>query len=398
MASQDPIVIAGGGVGGLTAALALAKIGRPTVVLERAPAFREVGAGLQLAPNASRILRRLDVLELISGLAVAPEHIRIRRGRDGADLAKISLSGVEKRYGAPYLVVHRADLLNALLECARVDDNIEIRPDSTLTGFIEDEQGVAVTYRNEGDYRRASGAALIGADGLRSLVRNRLHGDQSDKPAYTGHTAWRALIHAIDLPEAMRARAANLWLGEKAHLVHYPVRGGALVNVVALVEDNWRGARVDADFWDSAGDKQFLLHRFETWTREARDLIAAGENWLRWPLFDRPPIESWSRGRAALLGDAAHPMLPYLAQGAAQAIEDALALSRSFSVERNDPARALAAYSAARMDRASRVQKASRGQGRIYHLAGPKAFARDMVLRAASSTRLLARQDWIYSA
>ncbi len=400
MTSQDPIVIAGGGVGGLTAALALAKVGRATLVLERAPAFREVGAGLQLAPNACRILRDLGVLPLLSDAAVAPEHIRIRRGADGADLAKISLKDVEKRYGAPYFAIHRADLLSALLERARENPAIDILSDSTLTGFIEDEKGVAITFRYGGEYRRASGSALIGADGVRSLVRSRLHGEDGDKPIYTGHTAWRTTMPACDLPETMRRPASNLWLGEKAHLVHYPLRAGAVVNVVALVEDSWRGdgESQDGDFWDNQGDRKFLLNRFRNWSTEAKDLLAAGETWLRWPLFDRPPIESWSHGRAALLGDAAHPMLPYLAQGAAQAIEDAQALALSFANEPNNAAKALTNYSSARMARASQIQYASRNQGQIYHMAGFQAFARDLVLRASGSNRLLARQDWIYCA
>jgi salicylate hydroxylase len=398
---QDcPIVIAGGGVGGLTAALALARIGRASLVLERAPAFREVGAGLQLAPNACRILRDLGVLPLLEGVAVAPETIRIRRGSDGADLAKISLKTVEKRYGAPYFAIHRADLLEALVTKARENPLIDILNDSTLTGFIEDEKGVAVTFRYGEDYRRAAGAALIGADGVRSLVRSRLHGEVGDKPIFTGHTAWRAVLPAAALPEPMRRPASNLWLGEKAHLVHYPLRAGVSVNVVALVEDSWRGDSDgrDADFWDTQGDRRFLLNRFRHWSAEARDLLGAGETWLRWPLFDRPPIESWSRGRTALLGDAAHPMLPYLAQGAAQAIEDAQALALSFEAQPKDVARALSDYSSARMPRASQIQYASRSQGQIYHMSGFKALARDLVLRASGSSRLLARQDWIYCA
>ncbi|MGO9941258.1 MAG: FAD-dependent monooxygenase [Rhodoblastus sp.] len=397
MTSHDPIVIAGGGVGGLSAALALAGIGRASLVIERAPAFREVGAGLQLAPNACRILRNWGALELLTGAAVAPEMVRIRRGVDGADLAKLQLKNAEQRWGAPYVNVHRADLLSALLEQARKSELIEIRSGSALTGFIEDERGVAVTYRCDGEIRRAAGSALIGADGLRSLVRSRLHGDANDKPVYTGHTAWRTVIPADDLPEPMRRPASNLWLGERAHLVHYPLRAGKVINVVALVEDSWRGEGEGADFWDNHGDSKFLLNRFKSWTREALDLIGASESWLRWPMFDRPPLESFSRGRAALLGDAAHPMLPYLAQGAAQAIEDAQALATALAARPDDAAAALADYSAARKTRASRIQQASRKQGEIYHLSGFKAFARDMVLRASGSNRLLARQDWIYS-
>jgi salicylate hydroxylase len=401
---QYPIVIAGGGVGGLTAALALASIGRGSLVLERAPAFREVGAGLQIAPNASRILREFGVLDRLTGFAVAPDHIRIRRGADGSDLAKISLANVEKRYGAPYLNIHRADLLSALLEKARENSLIEIRSDSTLTGFIQDERGVAVTYKSGGEFHRAAGDALIGADGLRSMVRGRLRGQGGDKqgddkPIYTGHTAWRTILPASDLPEPTRRRATNLWLGERAHLVHYPLRGGSIVNVVALVEDSWRGDAESAggDFWDNEGDWKFLANRFKDWSAEARELIRAGDSWLRWPLFDRAPVESWARGRAALLGDAAHPMLPYLAQGAAQAIEDAQALAQALDASPDDLTRALGEYSAARMARATKVQLASRLQGQIYHMVGFKAFARDLVLRASGSNRLLARQDWIYS-
>jgi salicylate hydroxylase len=394
-----PIVIAGGGVGGLTAALTLAAIGRASTVLERAPEFREVGAGLQLAPNATRILRDIGVLELLTGLAVAPQYIRIRRGVDGADLAKISLADAKNRYGAPYLAIHRADLLSALLDRAKENSLIEIRPDSALTGYIEDERGVAVTYRNGGEYRRAAGEALIGADGVRSMVRSRLYSIEMDKPSYTGHTAWRTLLSAAELPEFMRLPVANLWLGERAHIVHYPLRGGSIVNVVALVEDSWRGngESGDQNFWDHEGDWKFLANRFKNWSKDAHQVIRPGDSWLRWPLFDRPPIPSWSRGRVALLGDAAHPMLPYLAQGAAQAIEDAKVLAESFAAA-PDTCRALENYSAARTPRASRIQSASRAQGTIYHMSGLKAFARDMVLRASGSDRLLSRQDWIYSA
>lgn len=400
MSSQSPIVIAGGGVGGLTAALTLARIGRATLVLERAPAFREVGAGLQLAPNATRILRELGVLEHLTGLAVSPAHIRIRRGRDGADLAKISLADAEKRYGAPYLSVHRADLLSALLLRAYDNRLIQIRSDAALTGFLQDERGVAVTYRSSaGEQRRASGDALIGADGVRSLVRRRMQERDADRPAYTGHTAWRTLLPASELSEPFRRAASNLWMGERAHLVHYPLRGGSVVNVVALVEDAWRGdGEDDPKFWDHEGDWKFLANRFKDWAPEARELMRPGDSWMRWPLFDRPPLDSFARGRVALLGDAAHPMVPYLAQGAAQAIEDAAALARAFADSPDDSATALAAYTAARRDRATRIQAASRAQGDIYHLAGFKAFARDMVLRASGSSRLLARQDWIYSA
>jgi len=400
---DQPILIAGGGVGGLCAALALARVGRRTLVLERAPAFREVGAGLQLAPNATRILRDYGALTLLEGLAVAPTHVRIRRGRDGARLANLPLRDADKRWGAPYFNVHRADLLSALAELASRNSLIEIRHDATLTGFVQDEQGVAVTYRGQDEIHRAGGEVLIGADGVRSIVRARLRDPQTDQPNYTGHTAWRAVVPASDLPPAFSEPASNLWLGEKAHLVHYPLRAGAIVNIVALVEDGWRGdgerGRDGAQFWDQAGDRRILLDRFKDWAPEAQQFLSAPESWMRWPMFDRPPLDSYARGRTALLGDAAHPMLPYLAQGAAQAIEDSAALSLAFlEFGGRDPVKALAQYSAARQPRAAQVQQASRAQGKIYHMAGAPAFARDLVLRLTPSGRLMARQHWLYSA
>ncbi len=295
MTERKPYLIAGGGIGGLTAALALAQVGVPSFVIERSLAFHEVGAGLQLSPNATRILRRLGVLDALMELAIQPQYVRVRRGPDGAELARLPLDDAEKRWGAPYIAVHRADLLAALIERARGEDLIRISNESLLTGFIQDEKGVAITYLADGEFRRADGAALIGADGVRSTTRARAIQDRWDKPAYTGHTAWRTTLPAAGLPEAYRRHVGNLWFGERAHLVHYPLRGGSIVNVVALVEDPWRGED-DPDFWDNAGDRRFLHDRFKSWCGEARELIGAGETWLRWPLFDRPPLESFAHG------------------------------------------------------------------------------------------------------
>lgn len=394
MASDEPFVIAGGGVGGLTAALALARAGQSCLLLERAAEFGEVGAGLQLSPNACRALQRLGALDALRKTSIQPRRAILRRA-DGAILTKISFADAEQRWGAPYLAVHRADLIAALADCARQNPRIAIATAATLTGFIEDEKGVAVTYRQAGEQRRAAGAALIGADGLRSFTRSRLVDQEADKPAYTGHTAWRALIPADALPEALREKAAQIWFGPRAHLVHYPLRDGATVNVVALVEDAWRGDE-STEFWDNQSDQRFLRNRFKAWGPLAQQIIGASPSWLRWPLFDRPPLDHFARQRVALLGDAAHPMLPYLAQGAASAIEDAEALGVAAATYPQQAEVALKLYSDSRVARAARIQAASRAQGKIYHLAGAKAFARDLALRLAPPRLLGARQDWIY--
>lgn len=395
MSSDEPFVIAGGGVGGLSAALALAHAGQPSLLLERAPEFGEVGAGLQLSPNACRALKRLGALDALRQNSIAPQAAILRRA-DGAILTRLSFKDAEKRWGAPYLAVHRADLIAALADCARKNPNIAVATDSTLTGFIQDEKGVAVTFRQSGEQRRAAGAALIGADGLRSFTRSRLIEQQADKPAFTGHTAWRALIPASALPEEMREKASQIWFGPRAHLVHYPLRDGSIINVVALVEDAWRGDD-DIDFWENFSDQRFLRNRFKNWGPLAQNIIAASPSWLRWPLFDRPPLQNFNRERVALLGDAAHPMLPYLAQGAASAIEDAEALGVAVATYPQQAEVALKLYSDSRIERTAKIQAASRAQGKIYHLAGAKAFARDLTLRLAPPKLLGARQDWIYA-
>jgi salicylate hydroxylase len=212
----------------------------------------------------------------------------------------------------------------------------------------------------------------------------------------SARTAWRALVAACDAPASMRRPETTLWLGRKAHLVHYPLRGGSVVNVVAIVEEE-SSAAAAAEGWSAPGDAAFLEARFSNWDQSAQALLRAAPGWRKWKLFDRDPIATWTTGRAALLGDAAHPMLPFLAQGAAQAIEDAGALADALSAAGDIPT-ALLAYQTARHARASRVQRASRRQGELYHLSGPAALARDLAFRAIGGRGLLARQDWLYAA
>ncbi|MGH6821527.1 MAG: FAD-dependent monooxygenase, partial [Methylocella sp.] len=355
-------------------ALCLARGGWRVSLYEKAKVLEETGAGLQLSPNASAILGRLGVIERLTPFALRPKAIRIRRARDGATLVRVPLDDAERRWGAPYLVVHRADLQRILLEAIARESSIKLQTGAAVAGFASGEHSVTVAIAQGAVRLKAAGDCLIGADGVRSFVRQRLGADSA---RFSGWTAWRATVDAARVPPAMRREETNLWLGRKAHLVHYPLRGGAIINVVAIVDENF--CPDGADFWSSPGDRRFLEARFSGWHEVAQKLLRAAPDWRKWPLFDCNPIASWVAGRVALMGDAAHPMLPFLAQGAAQAIEDAGALGEVLTRTQNIET-SLRAYQEMRCPRAARVQKESRRQAKIYHLAGPAALLRDMVM------------------
>lgn len=389
--SPPHAVIAGAGIGGLCTALCLARGGWRVSLYEKAKVLEETGAGLQLSPNASAILERLGLIARLAPLALRPKAIRIRRARDGATLAMMPLDDADRRWGAPYLVVHRADLQRALLEAIARESSIKLETGAAVAGFASGENFVAVAIEQGAARLKATADCLIGADGVRSFVRQRLGADSAK---FSGRTAWRATIDSARAPPAMRREETILWLGRKAHLVHYPLCGGAVINVVAIVDEGFRPD--GGEFWSSPGDRSFLEARFSGWHEAARDLLLAAPDWRKWPLFDCAPIASWAAGRVALMGDAAHPMLPFLAQGAAQAIEDADVLGEVLTRGQNIET-SLRAYQEARCPRAARVQRASRRQAKIYHLAGPAALLRDLALRALGQ-QILARYDWLYDA
>ncbi len=401
MAERSHAVISGGGVGGLTAALALARAGLRVTVFERAEDFGDVGAGLQLAPNATRRLRALGLLERVERHGLAVDQARLRRARDGADLARAPLGAIaELRWGAPYLVIHRADLLGVLVAACEAEPAIELRRGVAVGGFAVASGGVEVAKRRGDELGRVNADVLIAADGLRSAQRERFGFGLGDAPVWSGRVAWRALAPSGAVPEFARKYETGLWLGPRAHLVHYPLRNGELINIVAITEDGWRGADA-SDLWDAAGDKDVIARGFERWHPDARALIAAAPEWRRWPVFDRAPTRRWTApqgaARVALLGDAAHPMTPFLAQGAAQAIEDASALGDAFARLGGDIGATLAAYENARAARAAKVVLASRRQGGIYHMGFPLAVARDLTLARLSPEAMLSRLDWLYS-
>ena len=392
------VVIAGAGIGGLAAALALAKTGCSVTVFEQAEALAEVGAGLQLSPNATRILDRLGVLEALLPSALEPEALRIRRGRDARVLACVPLGRIaQARWKAPTIVVHRADLQRVLLDAIAREPAVTLRLGATVTGFAQEGATVIAKGRQrDGDFAEL-GELLVGADGLRSRLRGEVVGAARDELRFTGRTAWRATIAAADAPAPARAPETNLWLGRDAHLVHYPLRRGTIVNIVAIIEEARAGDVDAAAQWNQPGSAELLRRRYGDWHGDARGLLEAASDWRRWPLFARPLLSRWSRGCVTLLGDAAHPMVPFLAQGAAQAIEDAAALAAAVAASPNDIPAALAAYEHERVARAHAVQRQSMRQGQIYHLTGPAAFARDLAMRAAGPETLIARYDWIYS-
>jgi salicylate hydroxylase len=390
LAATRNVVIAGAGIGGLTAALALARVGMRATVLEQAPQLETAGAGIQLSPNATRILLALGLGERLRMTAVEPHAVRVMSGPSAREIVRIPLGRfAENRYGAPYWVIHRADLQLALADAARAHSDITLRLATRAEDYASHRNGVSLLARSAGHVTEEQGVALIGADGIWSSVRERLR--RNRPPRFTHRTAWRALIPADALAPQWREPYVHLWLGMESHLVHYPVKGGALINIVAIIDDEW-----NEQGWSAAGEPAEVLRHFArwSWAEDARDIVAAPDRWQKWALFERTPRTG--SGVVTLMGDAAHPMPPFVAQGGAMAIEDAAILASSFAQHGDEPAKALRAYERARKKRIAQVHKLSRRQGRIYGLTGPEAWIRNIVMRRLGGERLLTRLDWLY--
>lgn len=382
-------VVAGGGIAGLVAALALARAGHEIEVHERRSVFQEAGAGLQLSPNATRVADQLGILGELEAAAVEPACLQIRRGRDGTVLATIPFERARARYGAPFLLLLRADLLRVLADAAAAHPAIRLLLGSSLTR--SDPTHATATLDGATGPVEVEADGIIRADGLHALQSAASGGAR-----YSGKVAWRALVPAPDLPRMFARLQSNLWLGSRAHLVHYPVRGGSVVNIVAILAQAQPSA-TNPDIWLKPGDPAILHAAFRTWDPSVRALIDAAPDWRAWPLFDAEP-RSWTDDRQTAVGDAAHPMLPFLAQGASQAFEDAAALSEAVTTHPGDVRVAFRAYETRRAPVAARVQAASRQQGHIYHLGGPAARVRDLAMALLGPKRLLARLDWLYAA
>ena len=391
------VLIAGGGIGGLAAALACARglsegpQGDCTVrLLERAQQFSEVGAGIQLGPNAVRVLSGWGLMPALEAVAVRPKRLLVRSAASGAVLAAKPLAGtVEQRYGAPYLTVHRADLHALLLRALRDCAGVQLLLDQTVTSFQDDGTAVTLTLTHG---QPITGDVLIAADGLWSTVRQQLLAD--GPPRFTGHLAYRTLLHQLDLPQAARSMDITAWLGPRFHAVSYPVRGGEWLNLVCVVVGP---APVETHHWDHAAHAANLGTALHGACPDLLALVHAAAQWRLWPLSDRPPMttaDQHARGRVALLGDAAHPMRPYLAQGAAMGIEDAAVLATALHTQPGDIAQRLHRYANQRWQRNARVQARSKRNGVIFHADGAHALARNAAMTVVGPSLL--DLPWLY--
>jgi 2-polyprenyl-6-methoxyphenol hydroxylase-like FAD-dependent oxidoreductase len=385
---RQTIVIAGAGIGGLTAALSLAQRGFKVLVVERTAELSELGAGIQIAPNAGRVLAGLGLDAAIAEAASEPVAIDVHDALRGSLIVSIPTKRFRDRYGFPYRVIHRADLQKILLAAVTANSSITLRLGATVGDFVAQASGYLVRVSRNGGQDVVPAAAVIGADGLWSTLRDRIPGAAVAEA--TGRTAWRGLIPADSAPATLALDRLALWLGPDAHLVHYPVARGAAVSAVAIVEEDWtrRG-------WSGAGDPRWLAKRFASWPEPARAVIAAPISWRKWALTTLDPSKPWVNGPVALLGDAAHAMEPFIAQGAAMAIEDAAVLAEALA-EARDASAALKSYALQRKPRVAAVVRRSARVGTVYHWRPPLAAVRNAVLRFAGPFLILAANDWIY--
>ncbi|MEY3670209.1 MAG: hypothetical protein RL258_1605 [Pseudomonadota bacterium] len=381
-----PVLVAGGGIGGLAAALALTHQGFKVKVLEQAPEIGEIGAGIQLGPNAFHAFDALGVGDKARSRAVYTDFMVMHDAIDEYQVGQIPTGeAFIKRFGNPYAVIHRADVHLSLLEGALETGLGECVTSTRGLSIDQDKQGVTLTDQRGEQHR---GLALIGADGVKSVVREQFVGDPA---RVTGHVVYRAVVERKDFPKDLQWNAASIWVGPNCHLVHYPLRGGEQYNVVVTFH-----SRQQEEWGVTEGNKEEVQSYFQGICAKARQLIDLPKSWKRWATADREPIGQWSFGKVTLLGDAAHPTTQYLAQGACMALEDAVTLGEALKAHNNDVVGAFDLYQKARVARTARIVLSAREMGRIYHAKGVERLVRNDLWRGRSAERFYDAMEWLY--
>ncbi len=384
--SNLPVLVAGGGIGGIATALALVRRGLTVKVLEQAPQLGEIGAGVQLGPNAFAAFDALGIGEKARNRAVYIDEMVMHDALDEKLVGRIPTGAAFlKRFGNPYAVIHRADVHGCLLEGAQETQKIEILTATTVQRVDQGEHGVTVHDSKGGVHQ---GVALIGADGVKSAVRRQYVGDDA---RVSGHVVYRAVVDKKDFPQDLQWNAASIWVGPNCHLVHYPLRGGEQYNVVVTFHSR------NAEEWSvREGSREEVQGYFDGICPRARQLIDLPKDWKRWATADRNPIAQWNFGRVTLLGDAAHPTLQYLAQGACMAMEDAVTLGEALRVTDNDFGKAFELYQRSRVARTARIVLSAREMGRIFHAKGVERLVRNDLWKGRSAERFYDAMEWLY--
>ena len=384
--SSLPVLVAGGGIGGLAAALALAQQGFEVKVLEQAAQIGEIGAGMQLGPNAFHAFDALGVGEQARSRAVYTDYMVMHDALDEYQVGHIPTGDAFiKRFGNPYAVIHRVDAHTALLEGVQSQGQVELHTNTAVQSIAQDDSSVCVIDQHG---HRHQGQALVAADGVKSVVRAQLVGDPH---RVTGHVVYRAVVDKADFPTALQWNAASIWVGPQCHLVHYPLRGGAQYNVVVTFQSR------EVEEWGvTEGSAEEVQSYFQDVCPKARQLIDLPKHWKRWATADRDPISQWTYGRTTLLGDAAHPTTQYMAQGACMAIEDAVTLREALKAHGNDVHRGFDLYQRSRIARTARIVLASREMGRIYHAKGVERLVRNDLWRGRTPERFYDAMEWLY--
>ncbi len=381
-----PFLVIGGGIGGLAAALALVRRGYDVTVLEQAAEIGEIGAGIQLGPNAFHAFDALGVGDKTRARAVFTDEMIMHDAVDETLVGRIPTGeAFRKRFGNPYAVIHRVDIHSSLLEGAQETGRVKFVTSTRVVRIDQDADSVTLTDQNGKTYR---GVAAIGADGGKSVVRQQY---VNDPPRVTGHVVYRAVVDKADFPEDLRWNAASIWVGPNCHLVHYPLRGGEQYNVVVTFH-----SRQKEEWGVTDGSKEEVESYFQDVCPRARQLITLPKSWRRWATADREPIATWSFGRVTILGDAAHPTTQYMAQGACMALEDAVTLGEALRVQENDIEKAFDLYQRSRVARTARIVLSGREMGRLYHAKGVERLIRNDMWKGRAPERFYDAIEWLY--